>query len=104
MEGVKHDGGKLPFDLISPQALEALAAVLAFGAAKYGSRNWEQGMDHSRVYAAAQRHLNAYWRGEDADAETGLPHLAHALCCTMFLTHYTITGTGRDDRPGATPC
>lgn len=102
-EGVKHDGSKLPFDLISPQALGLLAAVLREGALKYGRRNWEAGMDHSRVYAAAQRHLNAYWGGEDLDPETGQPHLAHALCCVMFLTHYTTTGTGKDDRPRL-PC
>lgn len=99
MEGIKADSGKLPFDLLSPQALNELVAVLQFGATKYARRNWELGMDHGRVFAAAQRHLWAHQAGEDRDAETGLLHVAHAMCCCMFLAHYMLTGTGTDSRP-----
>lgn len=34
-EATKHDGGKVPLDLLDAEALEGLAAVLAFGAKKY---------------------------------------------------------------------
>lgn len=97
--GVKYDGGKLPIGLISGTALNILAAVLQFGAKKYAPRNWELGMDWSRVWDAAQRHLWAWWQGESNDPETGLSHLGHAFCCIMFLVHYEATQTGRDDRP-----
>lgn len=96
--GRKDDHGKARFDLLPSDALAAFAQVVTVGAAKYGDRNWEAGMNWGRMYAAAQRHLNAFWSGEDDDPETGLPHLAHALCCIAFLLSYTLRGVGADTR------
>ena len=97
--GKKHDSGKLRFDLIPTQAEEALASVLTFGADKYEDRNWEKGLKWSRVYGAARRHMNEYWKGNDADPESGMPHLWHALCCLAFLVTYAQTRKDFDDRP-----
>jgi hypothetical protein len=99
IEGHKDDDGKLRLDLIPPELLADTAAVLTFGAAKYGERNWEKGMRWGRVFAAAMRHLLAWWAGQDKDPETGLSHLAHVLCCVMFLATYERRGIGHDDRP-----
>jgi hypothetical protein len=52
-----------------------------------------------RPFSAAMRHLWAWWKGEQADPETGLPHLAHAACCLMFLMAYEKRRIGEDDRP-----
>lgn len=98
-EGIKHDQGKLPEHLISPFSHRRLLEVLQFGAGKYAERNWEKGMDWSRVYAAAERHLHSWWSGEDRDPETGFSHLAHALTCLHFLNHYEERQVGKDDRP-----
>ncbi len=98
-EGRKDDQGKLPYDLIAPEVLESLAKVLAFGAKKYAPRNWENGMDWSRVFSALQRHMWAWWKGESTDPETGFSHLAHAACCIMFLVAYEQRKVGKDDRP-----
>jgi hypothetical protein len=98
-EAWKADAGKLPMHLIAPELPEEVAAVLGFGAAKYGERNWERGMAWSRAYAALQRHMWAWWGGEDRDPETGMSHLAHAGCCLMFLLAYERRGHGADDRP-----
>ena len=100
--GRKDDQGKARFDLIPPEFLSATAGVLTFGAAKYGERNWEAGMDWGRPFAALQRHMWAWWGGEDCDPETGRSHLAHASCCLAFLTAYEVRGSGNDDRPGST--
>ena len=97
-EGLKYDTDKPRMDLIAPDAEVLLAKVLSFGAEKYDDRNWELGMDWGRVYAAAQRHLTSFWSGEDNDPETGLPHLAHAYCCVMFLIAYQQRGIGKDTR------
>jgi hypothetical protein len=78
--GVKHDEGKLRYDLIPPEALEALCAVLGYGAEKYSQRNWEKGIADSRLFAAAQRHLWAAHGGELLDPESGFPHDWHAFC------------------------
>ena len=98
MSGVKHDAGKLPLDLLPFDALDSVAAVLAHGAAKYEARNWELGMRWGRLFGAALRHLFAWGRGERLDPESGLPHLAHAACCVLFLLAYELRGVGQDDR------
>lgn len=101
-EGTKHDDGKLPHDLLSPDAIDETLRVLAFGAAKYEARNWEKGIKYSRVFSAAMRHLWAFHRRNRTDPETGLHHLAHAMCCVMFLLHYEMNRRKYreyDDRP-----
>lgn len=98
-EGVKFDGGKDPWHLLPTDAVRAIIKVLAFGAAKYGARNWEKGMAWGRCYAALLRHLTAWWEGEKADPETGFSHLWHAGCCILFLIAFELRGIGQDDRP-----
>lgn len=97
--GVKFDEGKDPWHLAPWDAFRAIVIVLAYGAQNYAPRNWERGMDWSRCYAAALRHLTAWWAGEPADADTGYSHLWHAGCCICFLISYEIRGIGKDDRP-----
>ena len=102
--GHKCDSVKLRMDLLSISALEGLADVLTYGAAKYNDRNWERGMNFSRVYAAVLRHLFAWWKGEDIDSESGLSHVDHALCGVMILSHYSANSFGAwDDRPEILP-
>lgn len=98
-EGVKHDDGKLPFELVSPDSLAGLCQVLKFGAGKYSPRNWEKGMAWGRVFGAAMRHLWAWWSNKGVDPETGLSHLDHAAACIHFLSHYEKNKVGTDDRP-----
>ncbi len=97
-EGKKLDAGKARFDLIQPRALEAYARVLAYGCRKYSAHNWRLVQDgRNRYIAAALRHLMAYLRGEAVDAESGEPHLAHAMCCIAFLLE--LDEEGREARP-----
>lgn len=97
-EGVKFDQGKRRVDLVPTEAINALAEVLTAGAVKYGTHNWRKGMDWSRVYGAAQRHMLAFWGGDDIDEESGMPHLWHALTNMAFLVSYQALSVGRDDR------
>lgn len=98
-EGVKHDSGKPRFDLIPARPMQDIAAVYAYGAIKYADRNWELGIDYSRIYAATQRHLHAYWAGQDLDEESALPHLAHAAFGLLALLELSNTHPELDDRP-----
>ena len=98
-EAEKYDGGKPRIDLIPPEFLLETAKCLGFGAGKYTERNWEQGMDWSRVYASLMRHMLAFWAGEDIDKESGLSHLSHASCCVAFLIAFQNRNIGNDDRP-----
>lgn len=86
-EGTKHDQGKPMLNLIDPQAIEGLAAVLTFGAKKYAADNWRGGINNSRLIASLLRHLFAIMRGEYTDPESGLPHIDHVGCNWMFLSN-----------------
>jgi len=99
IEVKKHDGAKPRLDLIPPEVIEALGVVLTSGAKKYSARNWEGGLDWGRCFAACQRHLWAWWGGEDKDCETKQSHLSHALCNIAFLIAYEQRKVGNDDRP-----
>lgn len=84
--GRKSDRGKLRYDLLPVDVLEQIVRVLTAGATKYGDENWKNVEPYKdRYYAAAMRHLVAWRQGEVADREDGLPHLAHALCCIIFI-------------------
>lgn len=98
IEGIKYDKDKPRVDLLPTDSLLAVAEVLEHGAAKYGDRNWELGMAHSRLYAATLRHLFAHNECEDYDEESGLPHLAHAACCVLMLLALWMRKHGEDNR------
>jgi hypothetical protein len=98
-QGIKHDEGKPPLDLIDAWFLEDVAAVLHFGAAKYGLNNYQKGMSLGKALASTLRHTFAILKGEYLDTESKMPHAAHAVAGLMF-THYFIR-TGKimpDDR------
>lgn len=97
--GIKYDSGKPRLELLPPELLLGVADILTFGAQKYSDRNWELGMNWSRVFGALMRHMWAWWRGENVDSETGKSHLWHAGCCIAFLIAYEQRQVGQDDRP-----
>lgn len=86
--GRKFDGDKPDWSLLDLNILEDTVKVLTFGAKKYDRDNWQQVKNgEQRYYAALIRHLNAHRSGEKLDPESGLPHLAHAMCCLTFLSY-----------------
>ncbi len=87
------------FDLIPPRALEELAKHFGRGALKYADRNWELGVNWSLNFAAMQRHLWAWWDGENDDPETGSSHITAAMWHCAALLEYEVTHPELDDRP-----
>jgi hypothetical protein len=91
LTGRKFDGGKLEYGLLPPLALEETVKVLTFGAQKYERDNWQKVPDSKRRYFdALQRHVWAWKQGEQFDPESGIHHLAHAMCCLMFLYEHDV--------------
>ena len=89
--GRKFDGGKLEYGLLPPLALEETVKVLTFGAQKYERDNWQKVPDSKRRYFdAMERHIWAWKKGEQTDPESGIHHLAHAMCCLMFLYEHDV--------------
>lgn len=85
-DGRKFDQGKLRYGLIPVEATEALAQVLTYGANKYAPNNWQKVEPFKERYTdALYRHLEAWRAGESVDPESGLSHLAHAMCNIAFL-------------------
>lgn len=99
-KALKYDSNKTRPELIPVEFILLTADVLRYGGIKYAPGNWSRGngFDHSRLYGALQRHLNAYWMGEDNDPESGLSHLGHAACMLAFLIAHRERGLGKDDR------
>ncbi len=98
--GRKDDTGKLRYDLLPPEALEELVKVYTMGAGKYTDRNWEKGIEFSRIFAAMQRHSWAWWEGEELDKEDGQHHLASVAWCAFALLTYLERNMNEfDNRP-----
>lgn len=98
-KGLRFDQDKLRYDLIHPLAIEGLVKVLTAGSKKYAPRNWEKGMEWSKVIASLKRHLTAIEKGEDFDSETGLLHVDHLQCNAHFLSAYYHIYPQGDNRP-----
>lgn len=89
--GRKFDGNKLEYGLTPPLALQEMVKVLTFGAQKYERDNWKRVPDSKRRYFdALQRHVWAWKMGEQLDPESGMHHLAHAMCCLSFLYEHDV--------------
>lgn len=90
--GMKHDKGKPRLGILIREfakELEGVGAVLTFGAEKYEEGSWMLVPDAIRRYEDAfMRHLLAIKRKEHFDAESGLPHVYHALTNLMFLAYF----------------
>lgn len=66
--------------LIHPLFINRMAAVLARGAKKYGTHNWQRGNNLSRTYDSKERHSRQWYLGDTAE-----DHLAAEACNIMFL-------------------
>jgi len=91
---------KIPLHLVPPAAVHYLAMAMADGGKKYGPYNWRTNPISSSVYyAAALRHLTAWWDGEDNASDSNVHHLAHAMACLALVLDSESLGTLKDDRP-----
>lgn len=99
VQASKFDTGKRR-NLAPIRAVNAMNDVFTYGAEKYSAGNWHSGdgFDWDRLEDSAQRHFDSFRLGEDNDPETGLPHLAHMMCCVAMLLEHQLTGHGKDTR------
>lgn len=89
---------KLPLHLWPPSATAYGCVGMLEGCTKYGRNNFRATRVAASVYyAAALRHLNAWYEGQDNTDEGG-PHLGNALACLAIIVDATVNGTLDDDR------
>jgi hypothetical protein len=93
--GKAYDGTMGWFPL---RALESTVRVLEFGAKKYAKGNWAKGMSWSVCFTCTMSHLSKSFQGEENDEESGINHLAHAMCNMLFLLGYRDLYPEGDDR------
>jgi hypothetical protein len=79
---VKYDAGKAPVFrgavAYFPRAIQAVAAVSAFGATKYAWEGWRHVPDGLNRYSDAMvRHLVEEGKGQIVDDDSGLLHASH---------------------------
>jgi len=89
---------KLPLHLWPTTATALGSVALLNGALKYGRANWRAADVRASIYVdACQRHLAAWFEGEEDDEE-GVPHLGSALACLAILADAKAAGSLHDDR------
>ena len=89
---------KLPLHLWPTTATAMGCIALLNGALKYGRSNWREVGVRASIYVdACQRHLAAWFEGNEHDEE-GVPHLSAALACLAILVDCQAAGKLRDDR------
>ena len=74
---------------------DGIIEVLTFGISKHGYTGWKKLTDNKDLKAALHRHLNAYYRGELTDSETGLSHLYHATANLLMLADLEVQNAKR---------
>jgi hypothetical protein len=85
---------------IPPVSLLHLGAAMENGCQKYGLTNWrEHSVSASVYYEAAQRHLMAWWDGEQVADDSKVHHLGHVMACCAIILDAEAQGSLNDDRP-----
>lgn len=89
---------KLPVHLWPSIATAYGSIGMLEGQTKYGRSNFRAAKVAASVYyAAAKRHLDAWFEGEENTKEGG-PHLGNALACIAIILDARLVGTLVDDR------
>ena len=83
---------------VDPLSLIQVGRVAGYGGVKYARYNFAKGYKWSLSYDALQRHLMAFWGGENIDPESDLPHVAHAAWHCLALLTFMLRNKGTDDR------
>ena len=95
---------KNPHGCISRAVIAELGLAMMEGARKYRRHNYRVAPVRAEVYFdAANRHLDAWWEGENIDPDSGLSHLTKAIASLFVLRDAIINDSWHDDRPPKVP-
>lgn len=91
---------KAPMSTVSAAVLAEIGVAMLEGACKYGRHNYRAvGVRSSVYYDGAQRHLMAWWEGEDIDIDSEMSHITKAITSLVVLRDAMLQGKLTDDRP-----
>ena len=84
--------------------LFALGAAMQDGGKKYGRFNWrDTSVTSSVFYDAIQRHLTAWFNGEDHAQDSKVHHLGHIMASCAILLDADLNKVLNDDRDKREP-
>lgn len=93
---------KAPMSTVPSAVVMELGVAMLEGSRKYGRHNYRvAGVRASVYYDAADRHLKAWWEGQDIDPDSGLSHIAKAMATLAVLRDAMMNDMVTDDRPPA---
>lgn len=92
---------KVPgFSVVPRRVIGELGLALLEGACKYGRHNYRASGVRASVYVdALDRHLSAWWEGQELDPDSGLSHVTKAIACLTVMRDSMLEGNFVDDRP-----
>lgn len=91
---------KSPASVIPRGVVQELGLAMLEGARKYGRHNYRNaGVRASVYFDAANRHLDAWWEGEDIDPDSGLSHIIKCIASLTVLRDSMMHANWTDDRP-----
>lgn len=98
----RHGITKVPLQLIPGTALAIEATAFRDGSIKYGPYNWRDEPVSASIYiAAALRHIEQWYNGEELADDSGVHHLGHARACLAIVLDAQVAKSLNDDRPVA---
>lgn len=98
MKGVKFDKEKPKLHMIPEEALLGMAQAFMYGAKKYDRFNYRKGLSYTQLTDSLMRHTLQFLKGEENDAESGLPHTYHILANAAMLEYTRANKPDCDDR------
>lgn len=91
---------KAPLSVVPMGVVAEIGIGMLEGASKYGRHNYRGvGVRASVYFDATMRHLISWWEGEDIDPDSGMSHIAKALCSLAVLRDAQMQQMCEDDRP-----
>jgi hypothetical protein len=91
---------KAPMSALPTLVMLEVGVAMFEGACKYGRHNYRiADISASVNYDGVMRHINAWWEGEDIDADSGMSHVTKAISALVVLRDSMISGRIIDDRP-----
>ena len=76
-------GNEYTGDKVSPEDVVKMNLILVSS----GRDNWKKPMDLKKILESLQRHVAALMDGEEFDSESGIHHMGHIQCNSMFYNY-----------------
>jgi len=91
---------KFPMSAVPACVMGEVGVAMLEGALKYGAFNYRKtGIEASTYYDAVNRHIKAWWEGEDFDVDSGMNHITKAIATLIVMRDSMINDKLTDNRP-----